>query len=251
MINEVDKKKIETLINKEYDNVHNFNIDKDDEVYFTLTPKTRMGGYDPEDIKDLEIDNIKLEVITAHVETDNDGEDPYPKKLLAVGYKIITNENEMTDIQDILQKIKDEAGWYCMDVEEDKEHFIDWIKKNAAMFPDANKAVEVVKGNDSWCTDNDEDIKAMLSALGMGKTDESAPKMKHIKLFEDFKDDVNKKAILRGFGFNKEVDRAEKSLCPLCSEPVKMEDFKDEKSRKEFGISGMCQKCQDQIFKEQ
>ena len=37
--------------------------------------------------------------------------------------------------------------------------------------------------------------------------------------------------------------------CVTCgSEAVKEEDFRDELSWKEFGISMMCQCCQDQIF---
>ena len=56
------------------------------------------------------------------------------------------------------------------------------------------------------------------------------------------------KNIMRAAGFGKEVERVEAGLCPFCSEPVKEEDFRDELSRKEFRISGLCQKCQDGIF---
>lgn len=56
------------------------------------------------------------------------------------------------------------------------------------------------------------------------------------------------KEILRTLGFNKEVDRVELSCCPFCKDPVKMEDFRDELSRKEWTISGLCQKCQDDVF---
>ena len=54
--------------------------------------------------------------------------------------------------------------------------------------------------------------------------------------------------IMRQAGFAKEVDRTKFNLCPLCGNPVKMEDFKDALSRKEFAISGMCQECMDSIF---
>lgn len=54
--------------------------------------------------------------------------------------------------------------------------------------------------------------------------------------------------IMRRAGFGKEVTRTKFNLCPLCGNPVKMEDFKDDLSRKEFAISGMCQECQDGIF---
>jgi len=37
--------------------------------------------------------------------------------------------------------------------------------------------------------------------------------------------------------------------CVICgSSKVYSIDFKDALSRKEFGISGMCQKCQDSVF---
>lgn len=45
------------------------------------------------------------------------------------------------------------------------------------------------------------------------------------------------------------VKRVEKGLCPLCSKKIDPDkEFKDELSKVEFGISGMCQSCQDQVF---
>jgi hypothetical protein len=35
-----------------------------------------------------------------------------------------------------------------------------------------------------------------------------------------------------------------------CGKPVVMADFKNEISRREYRISGLCQKCQDEIFGE-
>lgn len=49
--------------------------------------------------------------------------------------------------------------------------------------------------------------------------------------------------------FKKEVERVETGLCPFCGKKVDPKDFRDELSRKEFKISGMCQKCQDEVFK--
>jgi hypothetical protein len=41
-------------------------------------------------------------------------------------------------------------------------------------------------------------------------------------------------------------DRAD---CPLCDRTnLRPEDFRDELSRKEFGLSRMCQDCQDEVF---
>ena len=54
--------------------------------------------------------------------------------------------------------------------------------------------------------------------------------------------------LMRAAGFGKEVNRKNAGYCPFCSKPVDMADFKDALSAKEFGISGMCQKCQDSIF---
>lgn len=38
----------------------------------------------------------------------------------------------------------------------------------------------------------------------------------------------------------------EARLCPLCTEPIG--EFRDMLSQKEYGISGMCQNCQDKVF---
>ena len=57
---------------------------------------------------------------------------------------------------------------------------------------------------------------------------------------------MNKKIVSEIFPI--EVGLVEIGNCPLCTEPIKMEDFRDELSKKEFKISGMCQKCQDKIF---
>ena len=41
----------------------------------------------------------------------------------------------------------------------------------------------------------------------------------------------------------------EKGECPTCGGPIeKLSDFRDALSRREFRISGMCQKCQDEVF---
>jgi len=56
------------------------------------------------------------------------------------------------------------------------------------------------------------------------------------------------KNIMRATGFSKEVEKIKHGLCPMCSKPIKMKEFKDDLSRKEYGISGMCQVCQDGIF---
>ena len=58
------------------------------------------------------------------------------------------------------------------------------------------------------------------------------------------------KDIMKKVGLEKVVEAVEARKCPLCSKDITMEDFKDELSRIEYGISGMCQECQDSIFEE-
>jgi len=54
--------------------------------------------------------------------------------------------------------------------------------------------------------------------------------------------------MMKNLGFKKEVEAVESSFCPFCKKPVTMEEFKDEMSKSEFRISGLCQKCQDEMF---
>ena len=41
-----------------------------------------------------------------------------------------------------------------------------------------------------------------------------------------------------------------KDQCPFCGKLVSFDDFRDDLSRKEYQISGLCQKCQDGFFHE-
>lgn len=52
--------------------------------------------------------------------------------------------------------------------------------------------------------------------------------------------------IMKAAGFAKELESIDAGLCPTCGNSVG--NFRDMLSRKEFGISGMCQACQDSIF---
>ena len=38
--------------------------------------------------------------------------------------------------------------------------------------------------------------------------------------------------------------------CPFCGKDMTNPSFKDVQSKKEFEISGLCQSCQDEYFKE-
>jgi hypothetical protein len=64
------------------------------------------------------------------------------------------------------------------------------------------------------------------------------------------KDDRTKRELLIVAGFDEEVRKAMLGICPFCDTPVTVEDFRDDLSRREFHISGMCQKCQDIHFQE-
>lgn len=53
-------------------------------------------------------------------------------------------------------------------------------------------------------------------------------------------------------GFNRAETIQENKCVPPpfgCGKPVSMDDFKDDLSRKEYSLSGMCQTCQDEFFK--
>lgn len=54
--------------------------------------------------------------------------------------------------------------------------------------------------------------------------------------------------IMRAMNFEKEVDRAKAGKCPFCDAVINMNDFKDVLSVKEYGISGLCQRCQNKVF---
>tara|TARA_Y100000031_G_C7897286_1_gene237897 strand:+ start:98 stop:316 length:219 start_codon:yes stop_codon:yes gene_type:complete len=54
--------------------------------------------------------------------------------------------------------------------------------------------------------------------------------------------------LLRSIGFGTEANRVNEKKCPFCGKDVANGTFKDEVSRKEFNISGLCQSCQDRTF---
>lgn len=54
--------------------------------------------------------------------------------------------------------------------------------------------------------------------------------------------------IMKQLGFSQQVNDVHNGICPFCKTPINMNDFRDQLSRKEYKISGLCQKCQDQVF---
>lgn len=51
-------------------------------------------------------------------------------------------------------------------------------------------------------------------------------------------------------GFSGQVEKFEQGKCVFCNKEIFLDDFKDELSKKEYCISGMCQECQDKFFKD-
>jgi hypothetical protein len=58
------------------------------------------------------------------------------------------------------------------------------------------------------------------------------------------------KNVLRLCGLGKNVNKVEAGLCPLCDKKINLDEFRDDISRKEFDISGMCAACQQEVFKD-
>ena len=56
------------------------------------------------------------------------------------------------------------------------------------------------------------------------------------------------KELMKKMGFTQEVKSVEKGSCPLCHQDITWQQFRDELSKREYRISGMCQCCQDRIF---
>lgn len=57
------------------------------------------------------------------------------------------------------------------------------------------------------------------------------------------------KEMMRNMGFEVEVRRVNDGLCPFCGYTIRVDEFRDQLSREEFSISGLCQDCQDKTFK--
>lgn len=51
--------------------------------------------------------------------------------------------------------------------------------------------------------------------------------------------------------FPEHTRRIKEGKCPFCGKRIDVEnEFRDDLSRKEFQISGLCQSCQDDFFNE-
>ena len=56
------------------------------------------------------------------------------------------------------------------------------------------------------------------------------------------------KDIMRQLGYKKEMDRIEQKKCPFCVQSIDESSFRDDSSLREYRISGLCQRCQDETF---
>jgi len=56
--------------------------------------------------------------------------------------------------------------------------------------------------------------------------------------------------IMRALGFGVQVDLRNEGRCPFCKSEINPSEFINPKSFKEFTLSGLCQKCQDETFLE-
>jgi len=63
------------------------------------------------------------------------------------------------------------------------------------------------------------------------------------KEMQSFLDNFAKKAFGRS-----PTEAKKKNVCVFCGKEIKMEDFKDQLSIKEYEISGLCNKCQNDTF---
>lgn len=52
--------------------------------------------------------------------------------------------------------------------------------------------------------------------------------------------------ILSNYNDTKQVSECYRMVCLFCNKQIK--GFKDELSKKEYQLSGLCQECQDRIF---
>lgn len=48
--------------------------------------------------------------------------------------------------------------------------------------------------------------------------------------------------------FPEKAERAKEGKCTMCGKEIKEADFKDNLSKKEYSLSGLCQSCQDDTF---
>ena len=56
--------------------------------------------------------------------------------------------------------------------------------------------------------------------------------------------------IMKAAGFSEEVELVNQKKCPICKEDIDEKKLRNQISKDEYLISGMCQACQDELFGE-
>ena len=69
------------------------------------------------------------------------------------------------EMSELLSDILNDAGWFCFDVRGEKSKFIKWLESKKVPDLDMKFVKSVVMKNDSWCTDNEGDMRALLSVI--------------------------------------------------------------------------------------
>jgi hypothetical protein len=67
-------------------------------------------------------------------------------------------------------------------------------------------------------------------------------------LIDEFEGINNPDSTMAAIGRRLEGKKPKKGFCATCGKDTKFTKFKDEASKDEYKISGMCQKCQDLVF---
>ncbi len=57
--------------------------------------------------------------------------------------------------------------------------------------------------------------------------------------------------LMIAMGFRREVANFRAGNCATCGKKIRMGEFVDLLSIREYGISGMCQTCQDSVFERE
>jgi len=73
-------------------------------------------------------------------------------------------ENDSNFVDSLLRSIKQNAGWYCLDNKKDKDAFKNFVSSTYDK-KYTDRALKIISKNDSWCTDNEGDMRAFLSVL--------------------------------------------------------------------------------------
>ena len=101
--------------------------------------------------------------------------------------------------------------------------------------------------NSIWVYDYDLDLGQYIR----NATDidlEYQKEKQELDILKRLKEKYMNKDMMKSFGFDEQIELVENNICPFCKKQVDMADFRNDISLKEYNISGLCQKCQDNFF---